>query len=128
MKELTYLEWLKEGAQYQKAVTPGSMKVKFTPTIAYNILSMSLESYCMAIMDKHQNLPDNHTFYDLVDGLERVIALDPVLKDRILDLGKYQEICSIKEFQIAQPDEQAIVEFHEVLKDVAALAEQQCNN
>ena len=125
MKNLDYTQWLIEGAQYQKAGCSGNQK-KFTPTIAYNILSMSLESYCMAIMDKHKYLPENHTIYDLVDGLERVISLDKQLKARILDLAKYQEICSIAAFKIASPDEDAISEFKSVIGLVEELALKEC--
>ncbi len=125
MKELNYKQWMVEGAQYQKAGCSYN-KDKFTPVIAYNVLSMSLESYCMAIMDKHNYLPENHTFYDLVDGLERVISLDIELKGRILELAQYQEICSVAAFKIASPDDMVISEFREVISIVAALAEKEC--
>lgn len=124
MKNLNYTEWLIEGKQYQKAGS--SFTKKFTPVIAYNILSMSLESYCMAIMDKHHYLPENHTFYDLIDGLEKVISLDKSLKDRILELAQYQEICSIAAFKIASPNEFAIEKFRAVIEDVAKLAHLEC--
>ncbi len=117
--------WLKQGDQYLKAGTPKGEKPKFGPEIRYNMLSMSLESYAMAILDYKQNLPDNHTFTDLVMGLERVMDLDADLKERILKYENIQSICSVEKFHIAAPTEDelkelrvAIVELGDIAKDV----------
>ena len=61
---------------------------------------MSLESYVMAILDVHQNLPDNHTYTDLIEGLEKVITVKPELKARIL---KYKNIHPLRYFCLNWP-------------------------
>ncbi len=125
-KELGWKTWLKQGDQYLKAGTPKGPKPKFGPEIRYNMLSMSLESYSMAILDYKQNLPDNHTFTDLVYGLERVIDLDPVLKERILKYENIQSICSVEKFHIAAPNEDELLDLRGAIVEVGELAKSIC--
>ncbi|MHC4553088.1 MAG: hypothetical protein ACYSUT_10050 [Planctomycetota bacterium] len=127
MESINWKQWLLQGRQYQDA---GSSKngaaSKLSPTVVYNLFSMSLESYCMAILDYHGTLADNHTFTDLLDSLERVIDVDPELKRRILDLEKCQQICSFEDFIIAEVDSIVNREFQEVVGIVGQLAQTQC--
>ena len=92
---LNWQTWLKNGDQYLKAATPKGTKSRFGADIRYNLLSMSLEGYIMAILDFHHNLPDNHTYFDLIYGLERVMPIDETLKKRIL---QYENILIISDF------------------------------
>lgn len=80
---MDWKKWLKQGDQYLKAVGQDGQKSRFGTDIRYNLLSMSLESYVMSILDFHQNLQDNHTYTDLMAGLERVMPVEPELKNRI---------------------------------------------
>ena len=63
MGALTWQTWLDHGDKYLKSGTPKEEgRVKLLPSIRYNLLSMALESFSMAILDYHKTLPDNHTF------------------------------------------------------------------
>ena len=114
--------WLKQGDQYLVAGTPKGAKPKFNGQIRYNMLSMSFESYAMAILDYHKNLPDNHTYTDLVNGLERVITLDEGLKARILKYENIQEICSIEQFHIKSPEEDQLSDLCGAVAEIGEMA------
>ena len=118
--------WLPEGDQYLKAGTPKTGKSKFGYDILYNLLSMSLESYIMAILDYKKSLPDNHTYTDLVNGLERVMPLDPELKHKILKYESIQSICSVDKFSIRLPEEEEIKELREAVEQIKEIAYSSC--
>ena len=88
--------WLEQGDQYLKASTPRKKISRFGAEIRYNLISMSLESYVMAILDYHHTLPDNHTFTDLITALDVVMPLEKELKKRILHYESIQSICSVE--------------------------------
>lgn len=123
---LNWKTWIKQGNQYLKAATPKGEKSKFGPEIRYNLLSMSLEGYIMAILDFHQNLPDNHTYTDLIVGLERVMTIDPSLKETILKYENIQSICSIEKFHISAPTNEQLIELKGAIEQMGLLAESIC--
>lgn len=117
MKELNWKQWLIQADQYEKAGTAkDGVSSRLSPEIVYNLFSMSLESYSMAILDYHGTLADNHTFTDLVEAIERVTTLEPELKRRILELEKCQQICSFDDFVVAQVDSIMNREFQNVIQ------------
>nr|WP_319400772.1 hypothetical protein [uncultured Carboxylicivirga sp.] len=126
MKENSWQNWLKEGDQYMKGMPKPGKPSKFSTDIRYNMLSMGLESYVMAILDFKDNLPDNHTFSDLIYGLEREIELDPELKDRILKYESIQDICSLDKYTIKQPTEDEISDLHGAILEIKELAHHTC--
>lgn len=127
MKSLDWQQWLKQGQQYESAgIGKNKSASKLDPVIVYNLFSMSLESYCMAILDCHGTLADNHTFTDLLDSLDRVCPIEPELKRRILDLEKCQQICSFEDFVVAEVDAIVNREFQDVVKHIGNLARSQC--
>lgn len=121
-----WTEWLMQGDQYLKAGTPKSGKSKFGTGILYNLLSMSMESYIMAILDYKKNLPDNHTYTDLVNGLERVMPVNPKLRDRILKYESIQSICSVDKFIIKEPTTHQIDDLRGAIIEVKGLAYDTC--
>ncbi len=124
----TWKEWLPKGDQYLNAGTPKSGTSKFGTDILYNVLSMALESYIMAILDYKQNLPDNHTYTDLIFGLERVMTIDPKLKEKILKYESIQSICSIDKFSIKKPTDEQITDLRDAIIEVKDLAYNVCPN
>ncbi len=127
MSELTWSQWLEEGAKYERAGRGKSGKdSKLSPVVVYNLLSMSLESYSMGILDYFKDLADNHTFSDLVYCIEKHISIDPDLKSRILKLELYQRICSFSDFVISQADKDVNSEFSEVLIEFGDFARRIC--
>ena len=127
MKELNWCQWLEEGAKYEYAGRGKEGKEsKLSPVVVYNLLSMSFESYSMAILDYFHDLADNHTFSDLVYCVEKHFSLDEELKSRILKLENYQRICSFSDFVISQADKDVNREFEEVLVVFGDLARSTC--
>jgi len=127
MGALNWKQWLVQGRQYEDAGgSKNGVESKLSPVVVYNLFSMSLESYCMAILDYHGTLADNHTFTDLMDSLERVYAVKPELKRRILDLEKYQQICAFDDFVVAEVDSIVNREFQNVVGIFGEIARTEC--
>lgn len=127
ISDLDWRKWLKNGDQYLKAATPrGGKKSRFGADIRYNLLSMSLEGYIMAILDFHSSLPDNHTFTDLVAGLESVVPIDEDLKSRILSYENIQSICSVDKYHRSEPTEEELTGLKAAVTEVADIAHRTC--
>ena len=126
MEEINWTTFLKQGDQYFKAATPKGEKSKFNNDTRYNLLSMSLEGYIMAILDFHQNLPDNHTYTDLIYGLERVVSLDADLKERILKYESLQSICSIDKYHREPPTDEELTDLYGAIAKIKDMAHAEC--
>ena len=125
--KLNWKTWLKNGDQYMNAATPKGEKSRFGTDIRYNLLSMSLEGYVMAILDYHGTLPDNHTFIDLITALELVMPLDQILKGRILKYEGLQTICAIDKYSRINPSEEDIDDLREAIKEIGKIAHTECS-
>jgi hypothetical protein len=120
--------WLKHGDQFFKGSTPKSGKVSILgPVIRYNMMSMALESYVMGILNCYSTMPDNHTFTDLVNALDQVIKLDPVLKQQILKHENIQSICSVDKYQRRAPGEDELAELYAAITEIKDIAHSVCN-
>ena len=97
-------------------------KEKFTPEILYNIICMAIEKYIMAALMKNGALPYNHTMTDLTEAMETTFGntMDG-LKDRLMALDRYQEICDVESFTIQPPRMEEIPAMLETAKKVRAL-------
>ncbi|HCY87924.1 MAG TPA: hypothetical protein DHV36_22500 [Desulfobacteraceae bacterium] len=118
--------WMRNGNQYFKAACPEGKGSRFSADLQYNLLSMSLEGYVMAISGYHNCLPYNHTFTDLMSALERIIPLDPDLKSRILRHESIQDICSIENYHRSHPTEDALADLRSAVADIGELAREIC--
>ncbi|MFI1772766.1 hypothetical protein [Thalassobellus citreus] len=125
-KKLNWRTWLLEGDQYLKASTPKSGVSRFGPEVRYNLISMSLEAYIMAIMDFYKKLPQNHTYSDLIRGLETVITLDEKLKNRILRYENIQSICSIEKYHTTAATEVELIDLKGAVVEISAIAHRVC--
>lgn len=126
VSDLNWQTWLDQGDKYMKAASPKTGKSKFNNDILYNLVSMSLESYIMAILDFHQSLPDNHTYTDLMTALETVVDVDSGLKERILKYENIQSICSIEKYHREPPTDDELIDLKAAIEAVGELAYQQC--
>jgi hypothetical protein len=125
---MDWKKWIRQGDQYLKAVGQDGQKSRFGTDIRYNLLSMSLESYVMVILDFHRNLPDNHTYSDLIEGLERVILIESELKNRILEYENIQSICSIEKYhRNNQPEEKDMQGLRSAILHIRKMAYQTCS-
>ena len=88
----------------------------FTPEILYNVLGMAIEKYCLALLYYKENMPDNHTFTDLVDAMSTVVSLPEDLREELKALQGYQEICSLSAYVRNAPDRTAILEMIETTR------------
>ena len=128
MSELNWEKFLELGRQYE-ASGKGKNRSdsKLSPLVVYNLFSMALENYCMAILTHHGTMADNHTFTDLIDSLDRVYPLDPELRRRILDLERHQQICSFEDFVVAEVDTIVNREFQQVVALLGKAASSACS-
>ena len=128
MHELDFNEFLELGRKYE---TSGKGKngadSKLPPQVVYNLFSMALENYCMAILTYHGTLADNHTFTDLMNNLDEIYPLDPELKRRILDLERYQQICSFTDPIVQRVDTIVNRELGSVVSELAQVANLVCS-
>jgi hypothetical protein len=120
--------WLRNGDQYLSATTHKGKKSRFGADIRYNLLSMSLEGYIMAILDYHHNLPDNHTYIDLINALETVIPIEETLKNRILQYENIQSVCSIEKYHRRTPTEEDLEDLRGAIVEISVMAHKVCSN
>jgi len=125
-KKLNWRTWLLQGDQYLKASTPKSGVSRFGTEVRYNLISMSLEAYIMAIMDFHKVMPQNHTYTDLIIGLETVIPLDEKLKNRILQYENIQSICSVDKYHTVAPSEEELLDLKGAIIEISTMAHTIC--
>ena len=95
----------------------------FTPEILYNLAAMAIEKFVMAALMKQGALPYNHTMTDLVEALDETFpgaASD--LKEGLLAMDRYQQICSFDTFHIETPTPDDIPAMLELAEGVCRLA------
>ena len=100
-----------EGSAFLKTGIGAYQKNKkaFTPEILYNIVAMAIGKFVMAALMKHGALPYNHTITDLVESLDEVFpGMINEIREQLLDLDRYQEICDIDAFSISPPESDEI--------------------
>ncbi len=115
----SWSDFITQGRQFHKAALGGLKRTEvFTSEILYNMLAMAMEKYIMGLLMYRKNLPDNHTFRDLVDGLRRMEAqsedysgprLTDELAEELLALDAFQEICSVEGYARQPPSEEEIL-------------------
>lgn len=80
-------------------------KKAFTPEILYNIIAMAIEKFVMTALMRHGTMPYNHTMKDLVEAMDEVFpGVMADMREGLLNLDRYQEICALDSFNIAGPD------------------------
>ncbi|MDA8163576.1 MAG: hypothetical protein M0017_00895 [Desulfobacteraceae bacterium] len=99
--------FLKEGDDYLGTAVHAAVKRRevFTPEILYNLAAMAIEKHLMALLMFHGDLADNHTMLDMVRSVERHLPLDPGLRERLLFLDGFQEICDLATYRRKPPSE-----------------------
>jgi len=118
---------IQEADQYLKTAVGGLKREKvFTPEILYNILGMAIEKYCLALLYYKENMPDNHTFLDLVDAMSNVVSLPEDLKEELKALQGYQEICSLSTYVRNAPTRTAILEMIETTRKLESFVKTTC--
>ncbi len=118
---------LKEADQYLKTAVGGlKREAVFTPEILYNILGMAIEKYCMGLLYYKENMPENHTFLDLVSAMSMVITLPEDLEEELKELQGYQEICSLTAYVRTAPDRTAILKMVDTTRKLESFVKAIC--
>jgi len=123
---LNWQTWLQNGDQYMKAATPRGTISRLGAVVRYNLLSMSLEGYAMAILDYYGKLPANHTFTDLMEAISDVFPVAENLRLRILKYETIQSICTLEEYRRSTPTEEELCDFREAVYEFGAIAHGVC--
>jgi len=122
-----YAASIQEADQYLKTAVGGlKRETVFTPEILYNVLGMSIEKYCLALLYYKEKMPDNHTFLDLVDAMSAVVSFPADLKEELKALQGYQEICSLSTYVRNVPDRAAILEMIETTRKLESFVKTTC--
>ena len=104
-------EFFGDGNRYLRTASAAftNRKEIFTPEILYNIIAMAIEKFVMAALMHHGTMPYNHTMADLVEAMEETFP-DAIadIREGLLNLDKYQEICDPYEFTILPPSRNEI--------------------
>ena len=117
-------EFFRHGEGYLNAAVGAHRKQMqaFTPEILYNLAAMAIEKFVMAALMRHGAMPYNHTMADLVEAMEQTFpGKIAEIKERLLALDKYQEICDLDGFKISPPRPEeipAILELAGKLREV----------
>lgn len=119
--------WLKGGDQYLRAASgKNGAPSKFSPVVRYNLLAMGLEGYVMAAVDAHRNLPDNHTFTDLMEAMDKYCPIDPELRAKIIHYENAQHLCRFDQFTIRELTAPELDDFRSVVTELGAFAHAEC--
>lgn len=95
-----------EGKAFLKTASAAyaQQKKAFTTVILYNIVAMAIEKFVMTALMCEGKLPYNHTMKDLVEAMDEAFpgAMSDI-REGLLQLDQYQEICDLDTFNIAGP-------------------------
>ncbi|MEA3546395.1 MAG: hypothetical protein U9R66_01935 [Thermodesulfobacteriota bacterium] len=118
-------EYLREGGQYLATAENGFAKRQnvFTTEILYNLIAMAIEKLVMGILMQSGNLPYNHTMKDLVEAMDEFLPgrLDG-LRDRLIALDAYQDICDLESYSIKPPAMAEIPAMLSLARELRAIA------
>ena len=119
-------DFFRHGEGYLNAAARAHRKnvQAFTPEILYNLAAMAIEKFVMAALMRHGAMPYNHTMADLVEAMEQTFPgrLGQIRED-LLRLDKYQEICDLDGFKISPPRPEEIPAMLEVAEKLRELVQ-----
>jgi len=117
-----------EGKAFLKTASAAyaQQKKAFTTVILYNIIAMAIEKFVMTALMCEGKLPYNHTMKDLVEAMDEAFpGAMPDIREGLLQLDQYQEICDLDTFNIAGPAMAEIPLMLELAGRLQDLVEQQ---
>jgi hypothetical protein len=75
------------------------------PSLIFNIASVALERYLVALCDLYGEDPRNHNYITLMRSVETLVEIPKELNKRIKAMDWIFGICSIDEYRHLNPDE-----------------------
>lgn len=119
-------DFLKDGNGYLRTANGAYLNGNkiFTAEILYNIIAMSIEKFVMAALMSNGAMPYNHTMADLVEAMEETFpeAIQDI-REGLLKLDSYQDICDPYEFTITEPPMEEIPSMLGIAKKLQRLVE-----
>lgn len=119
-------DFLEDGKGFLSTATGAfnSANAIFTRDILYNLVAMSIEKFVMAALMRYGTMPYNHTMVDLVEAMEETFphAIDDI-REGLLKLDTYQDICDPYEFTIITPAPEEIPEMLALANKLQQLVE-----
>lgn len=104
-------EFLEQGKGYLRTAAAAYRKERifFTPEILYNLIVMAIEKFVMAVLMRHGTMPYSHTMADLIEAMEETFPLAMKdIRNELLQLDTYQDICDPYDFTIIAPHREDI--------------------
>ena len=98
--------YLQDGNGYLKTALAAHARRQeaFTAEILYNIIAMAIEKFVMAALMRQGTLPYNHTMRDLAEAMDETFpGAIANIRDRLLELDTYQDICDLDVYKITPP-------------------------
>lgn len=117
-------EFLSDGEGYLKTAVAAFEKKKksFTAEILYNMIAMAIEKFVMAALMRYGAMPYNHTMRDLVEAMDETFpGKMKMLREGLLSLDKYQEICDLDTYRISPPGMKEIPGMIDLAKNLEQL-------
>lgn len=120
-------EFLEDGRGYLQTATEAFRKERtiFTPAILYNLSAMAIEKFVMAALMYRGTMPYNHTMTDLVEAMEENFpGAITHMREGLLRLDTYQDICDPYHFKVVEPARDAIPAMLHLAEQMQNLAEE----
>lgn len=125
MEEISgWEDFLREGEAYLKTAAGAHARRRdiFSAEILYNIIAMAIEKFVMAALMRHGTMPYNHTMGDLAEAMEETFCgAMGEMKEKLLAMDKYQEICDPETYTIRSPAMEEIPEMLQLAKQLESL-------
>ncbi len=123
MNTIQIIDWniyQRDGEQFLRTARMAFNKGKktFSQEALYNLTCMGIEKLVMAFLMKHGDLAENHTMADLLFALERHLGPNNELKEKLLYLDGFQEICDPDTYVIRKPDDDDIKKMISIGDDI----------
>jgi HEPN domain-containing protein len=91
------------------------------PSLVFNVASVALERYLVALCALHGAMPMNHNYTCLMAAAETVVAFPPELKKEIVSLDIIFGICSLYDYCHKDPVPSDSVRVLSMCKEVQKL-------
>lgn len=97
LQSADYREFFAHAIKFHKLGKNGFIKRPeiFTNEILYNVFGLAIEKYVMALMTFNGEMPEGHTFYDLLEAAKTKVEIPDKLYKQLIDLESYQNLCPV---------------------------------
>ncbi|MDQ1304396.1 MAG: hypothetical protein QG671_223 [Actinomycetota bacterium] len=83
--------------------TAEGMRADRAASLVFNVASVALEHYLIAICNSNGVEPVSHTFSDLMSDVESLLDVEPDVSDAVRSLDEIFGICSVDDYHHTEP-------------------------